>query len=58
MVTALHTVVTAYRARRAARSLVDVQFCDSCVQVCDAACRAQARRRSAELLALSHGSVR
>jgi hypothetical protein len=58
MATALRTVVTTYRARRAARSLAGVEFCDSCAQVCDAACRAQTHRRSAELLALSHGSVR
>ncbi|MGW7469660.1 hypothetical protein ACWGJT_34595 [Streptomyces xantholiticus] len=58
MATDLRTAVTAHRARRAARSLADVEFCDSCAQVCEAACRAQAHRQSAELLALFHGSAR
>ncbi|MEU0373540.1 hypothetical protein ABZ070_25375 [Streptomyces sp. NPDC006283] len=58
MATVLRTVVTAYRARRASRSLAGVEFCDSCTQVCDGACRARTRRRSAELLALSFGSTR
>jgi hypothetical protein len=56
--TAIRIALSAVTARRAARSLAGVQFCDGCAQVCDAACRAQACRRSAEILALSYGSVR
>ncbi|MCF2537817.1 MULTISPECIES: hypothetical protein [Streptomyces] len=36
-------------ARSTARHLAGVQFCDSCAAVCDAACRADARRRSTHL---------
>ncbi|MBD0417985.1 hypothetical protein H0H10_02150 [Streptomyces sp. TRM S81-3] len=46
MATALRTAITAYRTRRGTRSLTQVRFCD-------AVCRAQAGRRSTELLALS-----
>ncbi|MEV5549877.1 hypothetical protein AB0L35_27715 [Streptomyces sp. NPDC052309] len=53
MATALRTAITAYRTRRATRSLTQVRFCDACAQVCDAVCRAQAGRRPTELLALS-----
>ncbi|MDF4251227.1 hypothetical protein [Streptomyces sp. WMMB303] len=53
MSAALRTVVTAYRARRCARHLAGVEFCDSCTQVCDAACRAEARRRSAQAAVLA-----
>ncbi|MHB9861875.1 hypothetical protein [Streptomyces sp. YIM S03343] len=37
------------RARSAAKHLAGVQFCDSCAQVCDAACRADAWHRSVQL---------
>ncbi len=40
--------------RSAARRLVGVHFCDSCAQVCDSACRARARRRSAQRVSAPH----
>ncbi|MGI5349772.1 hypothetical protein ACQEU8_16490 [Streptomyces sp. CA-250714] len=52
MAAALRTVVTAYRARREARHLAGVEFCDSCTQVCDAGCRARSRRRNTQAAVL------
>jgi len=49
----LRTVVTAYRARRDARHLAGVEFRDGCTQVCDAACRAQSRRRNTQAAVLA-----
>ncbi|MEU2602831.1 hypothetical protein [Streptomyces hirsutus] len=45
MTTALRAVFTTARARRAARHLTGVSFCDSCAQVGDSATRAAERRQ-------------
>lgn len=44
--------------RSAARRLAGVHFCDSCAQVCDSACRARARRRSAQRASAPHAPLR
>ncbi|MFD7687742.1 hypothetical protein [Streptomyces sp. NPDC059781] len=44
--------------RSTARYLAGVHFCDSCAQVCDSACRARARRRSAQLASAPHAPLR
>ncbi|MFV0134381.1 hypothetical protein ACLGIH_14250 [Streptomyces sp. HMX87] len=54
MITALRTVLTAARARRTARHLAGVSFCDSCAQVGDSATRAAERRQHAQPAALTH----
>lgn len=54
MTTTLRTVLTAARARRTARHLVGINFCDSCAQVSDSATRAAARRQHAQLTAFTH----
>ncbi|WP_225654279.1 hypothetical protein [Streptomyces pseudogriseolus] len=54
MATALRTALTAARARRAARHLVGVSFCDSCAQVSDSATRAAEHRQHSRLTALTH----
>ncbi|MFD7057886.1 hypothetical protein [Streptomyces sp. NPDC059906] len=53
MATALRTAFTAARARRTARHLAGVSFCDSCAQVGDSAARAAERRRHTRLTALT-----
>ncbi|MCX4419481.1 hypothetical protein [Streptomyces mirabilis] len=45
MTTRIRTAFTAARARRTARHLAGVSFCDGCAQVCDASCRAIAHQR-------------
>lgn len=42
-------LVRKVRARSAARHLAGVRFCDSCAQVCDAACRADPWQRDVQL---------
>ncbi|MGW0817052.1 hypothetical protein ACWD00_28060 [Streptomyces viridiviolaceus] len=55
MTTSLRTRLTAARARRTARHLVGVSFCDSCAQVSDSAARAAERRRQhTQLTAFTH----
>ncbi|MEU5221121.1 hypothetical protein AB0G55_00370 [Streptomyces toyocaensis] len=54
MTTALRTVLTAARARRTARHLAGVRFCDSCAQVSDSAARAAERRQHTQLAAFTH----
>ncbi|MEV7205347.1 MULTISPECIES: hypothetical protein [unclassified Streptomyces] len=54
MTTALRTVLTAARARRTARHMAGVSFCDSCAQVSDSATRAAERRQHNQLTALTH----
>ncbi|GAA5032834.1 hypothetical protein [Streptomyces siamensis] len=48
MTTRIRTAVAAARARRTARHLDGVSFCDGCAQVCDASCRATAQQRRAQ----------
>lgn len=43
------TLIRKVRARSAARRLAGVRFCDSCAQVCDAACRTDTWHRSVQL---------
>ncbi|MCL7425390.1 hypothetical protein [Streptomyces sp. YS415] len=45
MTTRIRTTLTTARARRTARLLADVSFCDGCAQVCDASCRAATHQR-------------
>ncbi|MFE1915191.1 hypothetical protein [Streptomyces anandii] len=45
-------------ARSTARHLAGVRFCDSCTQVCDAACRADAERRGKHLTLAAHAPLR
>ncbi|GHB79783.1 hypothetical protein GCM10010377_82270 [Streptomyces viridiviolaceus] len=54
MTTNLRTVLTAARARRTARHLAGISFCDSCAQVSDSATRAAARRQQTQLTAFTH----
>lgn len=54
MTTALRTVLTAARARRTARHLAGVRFCDSCAQVSDGATRAAERRQRTQPAAFTH----
>ncbi|MFD7692123.1 hypothetical protein [Streptomyces sp. NPDC059805] len=54
MATTLRTALTAARARRTARHLAGVSFCDSCVQVSDSVARAAERRQRTRLTALTH----
>ncbi|MGM9348274.1 hypothetical protein [Streptomyces salinarius] len=54
MTTAFRTVLTAARARRTARHLAGVSFCDSCAQVSDSATRAAERRQHTQLTTLTH----
>jgi hypothetical protein len=44
--------------RRRRSSLSSVSFCDSCGQVCTAACRADAHRDRARRIVLGHGILR
>lgn len=44
----VRTAYTAARARRTARHLASVSFCDDCAQICDASCRATAHQRRAQ----------
>ncbi|MBQ1095027.1 hypothetical protein KBY55_02655 [Streptomyces sp. b94] len=53
MTTTLRTAFTAARARRTARHLAGVSFCDSCVRVGDSATRAAGRRQHTQLTALT-----
>ncbi|MFG2678160.1 hypothetical protein [Streptomyces sp. NPDC048392] len=48
MTTTLRTALTAARARRIARHLAGISFCDSCAQVSDRASRAAERRQHAQ----------
>lgn len=50
----MNTLIRKVRARSAARRLDGVQFCDSCAQVCDAACRADVRYRDVQLALAVH----
>ena len=45
MTTRIRTAFTTALARRTARHLASVNFCDGCAQVCDASCRATAHQR-------------
>ncbi|MEW1599479.1 hypothetical protein [Streptomyces sp. NPDC093808] len=54
MTTAFRTVLSAARARRAARHLAGVSFCDSCAQVSDSTARATERRQQHQLAAFTH----
>ncbi|WP_016828397.1 hypothetical protein [Streptomyces viridosporus] len=54
MTTTLRTRLTTARARRAARHLAGVSFCDSCAQVIDSTARAAKRRQHAQLTAFTH----
>ncbi|GGW80960.1 MULTISPECIES: hypothetical protein [Streptomyces] len=45
MTTRIRTALTTVLARRTARHLASVSFCDGCGQVCDASCRASAHQR-------------
>ncbi|NGO08446.1 hypothetical protein G5C60_12655 [Streptomyces sp. HC44] len=45
MTTLIRSAFTVARARRTARHLADVSFCDSCAQVCDSSCRTTAHQR-------------
>ncbi|GAA2561101.1 MULTISPECIES: hypothetical protein [Streptomyces] len=54
MTATLRTVLTAARARRTARHLAGVRFCDGCARVSDSAARAAEHRRHARLTALTH----
>ena len=49
----IRTALTTARARREARHLAGVRFCDGRGQVCDSACRAAAHRRRTQLTVLS-----
>ncbi|WNO70197.1 hypothetical protein [Streptomyces sp. AM8-1-1] len=53
MTTAIRTALTAARARRTARHLAQVRFCDGRGQVCDSSCRATAHRERTQLTVLS-----
>ncbi|MFE2993206.1 hypothetical protein [Streptomyces sp. NPDC059262] len=53
MTALIRTVLTAARARRTARHLASVSFCDSRAQVCDSSCRATAHQRRNQMSALS-----
>ncbi|MEU0603220.1 hypothetical protein ABZ484_34100 [Streptomyces sp. NPDC006393] len=50
--------VRGFLARSTARHLAGVRFCDSCSEVCDAACRAGAERRSVHLALATHAPLR
>ncbi|MFF6640493.1 hypothetical protein OIE82_14965 [Streptomyces althioticus] len=54
MTTVFRTALSAARARRTARHLAGVSFCDSCAQVSDCATRAAERRQHTQLTALTH----
>ncbi|MFF9103430.1 hypothetical protein ACF1AU_22920 [Streptomyces rubrogriseus] len=54
MATTLRTALTAARARRTARHLAGVSFCDRCAQVSDSATRAAEHRRHTQLTAFTH----
>lgn len=54
MTIGIRTALTAAKARRTARHLAGVSFCDSCVQVSDSTVRAAALRQDAQLTALVH----
>jgi len=58
MATRIRLLVTGAGARRAARHMAGTQFCDSCSQVCDAACRSTAHRRRMELAVAQYGPAR
>lgn len=45
-------------ARSTAWKPADVTFCEGCAEVCDAACRADALRRSEQLSLLAHAPMR
>ncbi|MFI0037146.1 hypothetical protein ACH4NS_16915 [Streptomyces mutabilis] len=54
MTTALRTVLSVARARRIARHLAGVSFCDSCAQVSDRAARAAEHCQHHQLTVLTH----
>ncbi|MFD3732216.1 hypothetical protein [Streptomyces sp. NPDC058632] len=54
MTAALRTVLTAARARRAARHPTGVRFCDTGAQVGDSAARAEEFRQHIQLTAFTH----
>ncbi|MFJ6650586.1 hypothetical protein ACIQPS_33700 [Streptomyces sp. NPDC091290] len=54
MVSTLRTALTEARARRTARHLAGLSFCDSCAQVSDRADRAAELRQQTQLSALTH----
>lgn len=45
-------------ARSTARHLVGIQVCDSCAEVCGAACRADAECRATYLTLATHAPLR
>lgn len=49
----IRTALTTARARRTARHLVGVSFCDGRGQVCDSTCRATAHQQRTQLTVLS-----
>ncbi|MFE5241591.1 MULTISPECIES: hypothetical protein [unclassified Streptomyces] len=53
MATSIRTALSAARARRIARHLRGVNFCDSCAQVSDSAAQATESRRDARLTAFA-----
>ncbi|MET7539591.1 hypothetical protein [Streptomyces sp. NPDC005507] len=53
MTALIRTALAAARARRTARHLAGVSFCDSRAQVCDSSCRATAHQRRNQMSALS-----
>ncbi|WP_405669464.1 hypothetical protein [Streptomyces sp. NBC_00055] len=52
MTAPIRTALTAARARRTARHLAGVSFCDSRAQVCDSSCRARAHQQRNQMSAL------
>ncbi|WP_329212319.1 hypothetical protein [Streptomyces sp. NBC_01708] len=54
MATTIRTALSAARARRIARHLRGVNFCDTCAQVSDSAARATESRQDARLTAFTY----
>lgn len=52
--TAIRTALSAAKARRTARHMAGVSFCDSCARISDSAGRAAQRQAHARLTALIH----
>ncbi|MFE5010735.1 hypothetical protein ACFVAQ_37400 [Streptomyces sp. NPDC057651] len=53
MTARIRTALTAARARRTARHLAGVSFCNGRAQVCDSSCRATAHQRRNRMSAFS-----
>ncbi|WP_415948377.1 hypothetical protein [Streptomyces sp. KLOTTS4A1] len=58
MAVRITALLAGIKARRAARSLDGVRFCDSCVQVCDTTCSPESRHRATESALAAFGPVR